>query len=114
MIVIDKAKRYSTTKGNPYPKAYWSHLFSSLSGEQGTTELLHFAQRLGLNIHWIQKRGTMYEHFDITSKFYDRAISLGARPVSMKQLFEIIRSKRETNSSKQLPPGLKPLLDDSE
>ena len=48
MIVVDTSTIYKT-KTNPHPKAKWSHLLSTLSGEEGHIELSRFANKLRLN-----------------------------------------------------------------
>ena len=54
----------------------WSHLMADTS-----TELVEFADRLGLSPEWIQYPGTAKEHFDVTAKVRARALRLGAVPI---------------------------------
>jgi hypothetical protein len=61
--------------------AVWSHLMSDLPGDEGTVELIAFARRLGLNPSWIQKKGTVLEHFDVTEPKRQQALRAGAVPI---------------------------------
>src|SRR4051812_15801609 len=55
----------------------WSHLIAD-----SPEELRQFARALGLSARWIQKPGTFREHFDVTDGMRDRALSMGAVPIS--------------------------------
>ncbi|MCF2529411.1 DUF4031 domain-containing protein [Yinghuangia soli] len=55
----------------------WSHLVSDVSYE----ELHTFAEALG-----IPPRAFDRDHYDVPSEVYDRAVALGAEPVSGKEL----------------------------
>lgn len=58
-------------------------------------ELLEMATLIGVNHKWIQKRGTAHEHFDISKGKRALAITHGAKPVTRRELGEILRSKRD-------------------
>lgn len=74
----------------------WSHLLSDLPGEAGTAELLAFADRLGIEARWIQKAGTSTEHFDVTEPTRQRALALGATPITYgRDVAALTRAKRE-------------------
>ena len=74
----------------------WSHLLSDLPGEAGRRELLEFAGRLGLEARWLQNPGTATEHFDVTEPTRQRALALGAMPISYgRAVAAITRAKRE-------------------
>ena len=78
----------------------WSHLMSDLPGAEGTTELLAFAKRLGLNPAWIQRRGTPIEHFDVTEPKRQLALRLGAQSVAYgAEGAAITRAKRAAATS---------------
>lgn len=47
-----------------------------------TDELVEFARSLGLRPEWIQHPGLPAEHFDVTDGKRERALRLGAVPVS--------------------------------
>lgn len=49
-------------------------------------ELLEMAAKIGVPRHWIQKKGTEHEHFDICKSKRDKAIEHGAIPKEMTVL----------------------------
>ncbi|MEU1733353.1 DUF4031 domain-containing protein [Streptosporangium sp. NPDC020145] len=55
----------------------WSHLVSDSS----TEELHAFAERLG-----VPARAFDRDHYDVPETVYERAVSLGAQPVSSREL----------------------------
>jgi hypothetical protein len=57
--------------------ARWSHLFADTH-----EELVAFAAELGSRPEWIQHEGTHREHFDVVDGRRQRAIALGAVPIS--------------------------------
>ena len=61
----------------------WAHLVSDISYE----ELHTFAQRLGLRRAWFQG-----DHYDIPAHVRDRAITLGAVPVTSRELVTRLRA----------------------
>lgn len=74
-VYVDDMRRpatVGTVSGN------WSHLMSDLPGQDGTAELVAFAQRLGLRPAWIQHPGTPIEHFDLIDSKRRQALRLGA------------------------------------
>ena len=76
----------------------WSHLLSDLPGDEGTAELLAFAERLGIEARWIQKAGTSTEHFDVTEPTRQRALALGATPITYgREVAAITIAKRSVS-----------------
>ena len=76
-------------------RSRWSHLFS----DSATYDELHaFAARLGLRRSWFQHkpprgpRSFDYSHYDLTEGKRERAIQLGATPVSWWDTPGILRS----------------------
>lgn len=61
----------------PWRGRRWAHLVSDHSYD----ELHLFAERLGLERRWFQG-----DHYDIPSDHRERAIALGAEPVSSREL----------------------------
>ncbi|MFD0883979.1 DUF4031 domain-containing protein [Streptosporangium algeriense] len=59
----------------------WSHLVAS-----DAEELHAFALRLGLRRAWFQPRNGTYQHYDVVESMRQRAIALGAVPVSWRDL----------------------------
>jgi hypothetical protein len=79
----------------------WSHLLSDLPGEAGHRELLAFADRLGIEARWIQNPGTAKEHFDVTEPTRQRALALGAVPITYgRAVAAITRAKRDAVSGR--------------
>ncbi|KRC54146.1 MULTISPECIES: DUF4031 domain-containing protein [unclassified Nocardioides] len=73
----------------------WSHLLSDLPGEEGQRELIAFAERLGIDPRWIQNEGTTTEHFDVREPMRQRALALGAVPISYgREVARITLAKR--------------------
>lgn len=61
----------------PWRDRRWAHLVSDQSYE----ELHRFAELLGLERRWFQG-----DHYDIPTEHRERAIALGAEPVSSREL----------------------------
>ena len=61
----------------------WSHLVSDASYE----ELHDFAARLG-----VPRRSFDLDHYDVPSRLFERAVALGARPVSGKDVVHGLRA----------------------
>lgn len=51
-----------------------------------TQELLEMADKIGVQRKWIQKSGTMWEHFDIAKNKRTLAIKFGAIEITMMEL----------------------------
>lgn len=60
----------------------WSHLVS----DRDAAELHAFAKRLG-----IPRRGFDLDHYDVPASLTERAIALGARPVSAREVLQALR-----------------------
>lgn len=80
----------------PWRGRLWSHLASDVSLD----ELHAFAARLG-----VPPRGFERDHYDVPAERYERALALGAEPVSSRELVERItlaglrRRKHQRGSS---------------
>ena len=73
----------------------WSHLLSDLPGPAGTSELLAFAESIGIETRWLQKPGTAREHFDVTEPTRQRALAAGATPIRYgREVARITLAKR--------------------
>ena len=83
-------------------KAGWSHMISTLPGEEGHKELMDFATKIGMNHRWLQKSGTAEEHFDIKASKYALARDHGSTLVSSKIIVRHIQEKREHFDINQL------------
>lgn len=69
----------------------WSHLIAD-----GEDELHKFAERLGLRRAWFQfdDRHPHRGHYDVPEHVRRRAIELGARPVTWRELGALLRARR--------------------
>lgn len=56
-------------------------------------ELIAMAEAIGVNPKWIQKKDTLYEHFDISKGKRAEAIRHGAVPISSRELVRKLRSR---------------------
>lgn len=77
VFVDDMLLPAAVRNGDHIVRGRWSHLMADTPGE-----LYRFAARLVLKQSWIQKPGTVLEHFDITAGKRARALELGAIPIS--------------------------------
>lgn len=79
MILIDPPAHYET----PLRWKWWCHLVSDTSA----IELHEFAAALGLKRAWSQERPkASSHHYDVIASKRDKAIRLGAIPVSRREL----------------------------
>jgi hypothetical protein len=84
VILVDEARW-------PWRGRKWAHLVSDQSYE----ELHRFAERLG-----IPRRAFQGDHYDVPADYRDRAIQLGARPVTSRVLLTRLRG-----AGLRLPPS---------
>ena len=61
----------------------WAHLVS----DTGLDELHAFAQRLG-----VPRRAFQGDHYDLPSEYHARALEMGARPVSSREIVLALRA----------------------
>lgn len=71
----------------------WCHMLAD-----SPTELLAMARRIGLPDYAIQNRGTYKEHFDLVPRKRKQAIQSGALEINMRQVAEILKSRRLTDT----------------
>lgn len=64
-----------------------------------TRELLHMAHKIGVATRWIQRAGEAGEHFDICLSKRAAAVRAGAVEVTMREVAELIRSRRRRRFS---------------
>lgn len=62
-------------------------------------ELLEMADKIGVARKWIQKEGTIYEHFDIAKTKKVLALAYGAKSIGMHELAEIFEAKRAKSNA---------------
>lgn len=66
-----------------------------------TEELLQMVDKIGVQRKWIECAGTWKEHFDICLEKKEKAISLGAKAITKKEL-SAMRSQRRNATIKSL------------
>lgn len=75
MSIVMDAPRKTQLNGR---EVLTAHLISTLTGAEGTAELLDFGKRIGLSPTWLQHRGTPKEHFDLIGGRCQTAMNAGA------------------------------------
>ncbi|HET7037325.1 MAG TPA: DUF4031 domain-containing protein [Thermomicrobiaceae bacterium] len=83
---VDELRHYP---GHRSGHQHWCHLVS----DGGEPELHGFAARLGLRREWFQAR-SRHPHYDLPPAGRERAIELGAVPVSSRELIRLLRRAR--------------------
>ena|SRR5688572_12015318 len=66
-----------------------SHMIADTSAE-----LTAMAQRIGVDREYLQDEGTYREHFDICLSKRRKAVALGAKEITQRQLGEMLRARR--------------------
>lgn len=84
-----------------------SHLIAD-----STEELLKFVDKIGVQRKWIQKKGTGYEHFDISISKRDLAVKNGAIEVSMRELAKMCVDRDKNATIHITNPNLIKAIDD--
>ena len=84
MLYVDHARI-------PYGRMLMSHLMADTP-----EELREAAEQLGLSAR-IQRPGTEKEHLDVSETKRREALAMGARPVTGKELVNLVRAKRGAN-----------------
>lgn len=83
-VYVDEAR-------HPFGRMMMCHMMADT-----TEELLAMADRIGVAKKWIQKAGTIYEHFDISKGKRAEAIAAGALEVTSRDLGLLMQRKRAT------------------
>lgn len=86
MVYVDPAR-------HPYRGMLMCHMMADT-----TEELLDMADRIGVQRKWIQKEGTVYEHFDIAKSKRALAVAAGAKEVTSRDLGLLILQRRQVKS----------------
>lgn len=66
------------------------HLYSD---DNNISELHDFAQKLGLKLSWFQNDPVL-PHYDLTKGMRKRAIELGAKEATIREMVEVMRKNR--------------------
>lgn len=78
-----------------WPNAWGPFLKGSCHLAADTLDELHdFAARLGMKKAWFQDGKGKHPHYDLVKSRRDRAIALGAKPVTGRELVKIWREQR--------------------
>lgn len=72
-----------------YGRMRMSHMIADTS-----EELLEMADKIGVKRRWLQRPGTCWEHFDICKAKRAKAIQLGAKQITMRQLVQKVQERR--------------------
>jgi hypothetical protein len=75
-----------------------SHLIS----DESVKELLEFAERIGLRMHWFQPQS--FPHFDLAPNYRRRAIAAGAVALDRVAFVAALRRGRDNLNARQVPP----------
>lgn len=74
-----------------------------------TDELLAMADKIGVSRRWLQKPGTVQEHFDVCKSKRALAVRAGAQEVTMRDMGILIAGKRASGTMqmrhRQAQPG---------
>ena len=84
-VYIDDMHR---TPMGEFGRMKMSHMIADTSAE-----LLQMADAIGVNRRWIQKAGTPWEHFDVSKAARAKAVELGAKEVTMRELGRMIQER---------------------
>jgi hypothetical protein len=92
VYVDDTSIPAEVRNGSRVHNSHWSHLTAD------TAEELHaFAQRLGLKRTWFQ--AGRHPHYDVTEGKRNRALQLGAQPITWREAAERARAMQEKHQT---------------
>ena len=74
---------------HPFGRMMMCHMMADT-----TDELLAMADKIGVNRKWLQRPGTVYEHFDIAMTKRALAVAAGAKEVSSRDLGLLMQARR--------------------
>lgn len=80
----------------PYGRMIMCHMMAD-----SRDELLAMADQIGVNRKWLQKAGTVHEHFDICKAKRFLAVKAGA--IEVDSLGELIHEKRKQSQGEKKP-----------
>jgi len=73
----------------PYGRMKMCHMMADTP-----EELLAMAYKIGVDKKWIQKAGTIYEHFDVAMSKKKLAIEAGAKQITRREVGAILKERR--------------------
>lgn len=62
-----------------------------------SAELYAMAERIGVNVKWVQYSGTAREHFDICTSKRAKAVAFGAVEITMRETAMKVRDRRSAS-----------------
>lgn len=74
----------------PFGRMIMCHMIAD-----STAELVDMATKIGVNKKWIQAPGTSHEHFDVCLQMKVKAIKLGAKAITKRELGEMTWKRME-------------------
>lgn len=80
----------------PFRRMVMSHMIAD-----SKEELLEMARKIGVNTKWIQYENTPEEHFDICLSMKARAIAIGAKQVTWRELGGMVMERIKQSKLKQ-------------
>lgn len=75
-------------------RAYYRGMIMCHMLATSTDELLAFAEKIGVHRKWLQRKGTVDEHFDISLTMKQRALLNGARQITQRMAGAIVVHRR--------------------
>lgn len=87
MLYVDQLVRY--------PGCPWSGRSCHLVSDHSRLELVAFARALDCRESWLQDKPGQIVHFDLSASKRDRAICMGAQPVTRREFVEIMHRMRQ-------------------
>lgn len=81
-VYVDEAR-------HPFGRMLMCHMMADT-----TEDMLAIADKIGVARKWLQRPGSVYEHFDISKEKRAEAIASGAIEVTSRDLGMMIRKRR--------------------
>ena len=99
-VFVDNAFIQATVRNNRFRHtSRWCHLMC----DGDDAELVAFAERIGLQAHWIQNPDTDHAHFDVTESRRAAAVKAGAVEISWRDTPALMDARRA--GTRFTPPG---------
>lgn len=87
----------------PYGRMIMCHLVAD-----SDEELHAMAAKIGVARRWHQKPGTDHSHYDICMSKRAKAVTLGAKEVTMRDIGLLIRQRRKARLAQSVTPAARP------
>ena len=94
-VYVDQAFISATVhNGSAVHTSKWCHLMAD-----STDELVEFGKRIGLKESWLQSRGKVTEHFDVTQPKRRAAVAAGAIEIDSEKAVDLLRLKSDARKT---------------